>query len=51
MQVEPWVTEPLPAIPTTPFRVALVAVWIGPLPAYIDYFSAAAATSAHKGVS
>ena len=31
------------------YRVALVAVHIGPLPEYIDYYIKSAATPANKG--
>ena len=40
---------PDPSAQTGPLRVALICVWFGPLPPYMDYFTRAASFSQDKG--
>ena len=48
--VDTWFSDiAIPPRPTGPPRVAIVAIWFGALPKWMDYFTQSAALSQGKG--
>ena len=48
--VDAWLAAPIPPRTSDPLRVALVCMWVGPLPFYYNYFARTASFSQDQGV-